>query len=140
MLAALRARKSRSDHDALRGRSMRDGARQIRPMTLRPKEHSVNSSGECRLPRVWGSTARPSRPVSTTTASARDHAWLDDLTRERAGRLVVSAATILADYVHGGRRHGLVGPCGCRAATWAKARGEAASDEQCKVAGLIFWR
>jgi hypothetical protein len=69
--------------------------------------------------------------------SARDHGWLDNLTRERACRFAARNGYDLADYVHGGcvndwwgfvwmilaEKRGLL-TSQTRAATWAKYEAE----------------
>jgi hypothetical protein len=97
---------------------------------------------------VWGYTLDD---FHDDCLPARDHAWLDNLTRERACRFAVRHGYDLADYVHGGcvtdwwgfvwmilaEKRGLLTP-ECRAATWAKH--EAKLRDERHVAGVIFWR
>ncbi len=97
---------------------------------------------------VWGYTLDD---FDDDCLAARDHAWLDNLTRERACRFAVRNGYDLSDYVHGGcvtdwwgfvwmilaEKRGLLTPQ-TRAATWAKH--EAKLRAEINVVGVIHAR
>jgi len=97
---------------------------------------------------IWGYTPEDFEDVAF---SARDHAWLDNLTRERACRFAVRNGYDLRDYIHGGcvndwwgfvwmilaERRGLLTPQ-TRAATWAKYEAELLAEAN--VVGVIHPR
>ena len=101
---------------------------------------------------IWGYTLDD---FDDDCLAARDHAWLDNLTRERACRFAVGNGYDLADYVHGGcvndwwgfvwmilaEKRGLLTP-ERRAATWEKhwATHEARLLAESNVVGVIRGR